>query len=85
VGVRVSIIPYQSRSDVEQNSLSSFYEQLDRFDSLTNLIENIKAAIGISTYGKAFLNDLLRVKVSGPNRLYLIIVDLPGLIYLETR
>ncbi|KAJ5193199.1 hypothetical protein N7449_009341 [Penicillium cf. viridicatum] len=85
MGVRVSIVPHQSRSDAEQYSLGSFCEQLDRFDSLSNLMENAKAAIGISTHGKAFSNDLLRVKVSGPNRPYLTIVDLPGLIYSETR
>ncbi|KAJ6029761.1 uncharacterized protein N7446_010889 [Penicillium canescens] len=39
----------------------------------------------MSTHGKAFSNDLLRVKVSGPNRPHLTIVDLPGLIHSETR
>ncbi|KAJ5202328.1 hypothetical protein N7449_004407 [Penicillium cf. viridicatum] len=66
------------RSDIRRHSLGSFCEQLDRFDGLLNLIENAKVAIGISTYGKAFSNNLLRVEVSGPNRLYLTIVDLPG-------
>ncbi|KAF7516649.1 hypothetical protein PCG10_002038 [Penicillium crustosum] len=85
VGVRVSIVPHQSRSEAEQHSLSSFCEQLDGFDGLANLIENAKAAIGISTHGKAFSNDLLRVEVSGPDRPHLTIVDLPGLIHSETR
>ncbi|KAJ5471287.1 hypothetical protein N7530_008644 [Penicillium desertorum] len=85
VGVRVSIIPYQSRSDAEQHSLSSFCESLDDFNGLAELIENAKAAIGISTHGKAFSNDLLRVEVSGPDRPHLTIVDLPGLIHSETR
>ena len=30
--------------------------------------------------GRAFLKDLLRIEVSGPNRPYLIIIDLPSLI-----
>ncbi|KAJ5500691.1 hypothetical protein N7453_009742 [Penicillium expansum] len=85
VGVRVSIVPHQSRSDAEQHSLGSFCEQLDGFDGLANLIENAKAAMGISTHGKAFSNDLLRVEVSGPDRPHLTIVDLPGLIHSETR
>ncbi|KAJ6003769.1 hypothetical protein N7522_006461 [Penicillium canescens] len=84
-GVRVSIVPHQSRSDTEQHSLGSFCEQLDGFDGLANLIENAKAAMGISTHGKAFSNDLLRVEVSGPDRPHLTIVDLPGLIHSETR
>jgi hypothetical protein len=85
VGVRVSIVPHQSRSEAEQHSLGSFCEQLDGFDGLANLIENAKAALGISTHGKAFSNDLLRVEVSGPDRPHLTIVDLPGLIHSETR
>jgi hypothetical protein len=85
VGVRVSIIPHQSRSEAEQHSLGSFCEQLYRFDGLANLIENAKAAIGISTHGKAFSNNLLRVEVSGPNQPHLTIIDLPGLIHSETR
>lgn len=39
----------------------------------------------ILTYGKAFSKDLLRVEVSGPDRSHLIIVNLPGLIYSETK
>jgi GTPase SAR1 family protein len=85
VGIRVSIVPHQSRSEAEQSSLGSFCEQLDGFDGLANLIENAKAAMGISTHGKAFSNDLLRVEVSGPDRPHLTIVDLPGLIHSETR
>ncbi|KAJ5882273.1 uncharacterized protein N7529_000945 [Penicillium soppii] len=85
VGVRVSIVPHQSRSDAEQHSLGNFCEQLDGFDGLANLIENAKAAMGISTHGKAFSNDLLRVEISGPDRPHLTIVDLPGLIHSETR
>ncbi|CAG8013332.1 unnamed protein product [Penicillium salamii] len=85
VGVRVSIVPHQSRSEAEQRSLSSFCEQLDGFDGFAILIENAKAAMGISTHGKAVSNDLLRVEISGPDRPHLTIVDLPGLIHSETR
>jgi hypothetical protein len=41
--------------------------------------------MGISTHGKAFSKDLLRVEVSGPDRPHLTIVDLPGLIHSETK
>ncbi|CAG8006506.1 unnamed protein product [Penicillium salamii] len=85
VGVRVSIVPHHSRSETEQQSLGSFCEQLDGFDGLAILIEKAKAAMGISTHGKAFSNDLLRVEISGPDRPHLTIVDLPGLIHSETR
>ncbi|RAL04044.1 uncharacterized protein BO80DRAFT_348563 [Aspergillus ibericus CBS 121593] len=85
VGVRVSIVPHHSRSEVEQRSLGSFCEELDGFDGLPQLVDNAKAAMGISTHGKAFSNDLLRVEVSGPDRPHLTIVDLPGLIHSETK
>ncbi|KAL2803302.1 P-loop containing nucleoside triphosphate hydrolase protein [Aspergillus granulosus] len=58
---------------------------LDSFDVLPILIEKAKGAIGITTHGKAFSNDLLRVEVSGPDRPHLTIVDLPGLIHSETK
>ncbi|GLA75056.1 hypothetical protein AtubIFM55763_006317 [Aspergillus tubingensis] len=85
VGVRVSIVPHHSRSEAEQQSLGSFCEELDSFDGLPQLVENAKAAMGISTHGKAFSNDLLRIEVSGPDRPHLTIVDLPGLIHSETK
>ncbi|KAF2176238.1 hypothetical protein K469DRAFT_760882 [Zopfia rhizophila CBS 207.26] len=44
-----------------------------------------RAAMAISTHGRAISTDLLRVEVSGPDRPHLTIVDLPGLIYSETK
>ncbi|MCJ1323323.1 hypothetical protein MMC15_008679 [Xylographa vitiligo] len=85
VGVSVSIVPHHSRSESEQLSLGSFHEKLDSFEGLLTLIDNAKAAMGISTHGRAFSKDLLRVEVSGPDRPHLTIVDLPGLIHSETK
>ena len=85
IGVSVSIVPHHSRSESEQLSLGSFHEKLNGFDGLPLLIENAKAAMGISTHGKAFSKDLLRIEVSGPDRPHLTIVDLPGLIHSETK
>ena len=85
MGVSVSIVPHQARSESERLALSSFREKLEGFQGLPNLIENAKAAMGISTHGKAFSKDLLRVEVSGPDRPHLTIVDLPGLIHSETK
>ena len=85
IGVSVSIVPHHSRSESEQLSLGSFHEKLNGFDGLPILIENAKAAMGISTHGKAFSKDLLRIEVSGPDRPHLTIVDLPGLIHSETK
>lgn len=84
-GVKVSIVPHQSRSEPEQRSLGSFSEELDGFGGLAALVEKAKAVMGITTHGKAFSNDLLRVEVSGPDRPHLTIVDLSGLIHSETK
>ncbi|KAF8856366.1 dynamin family protein [Acephala macrosclerotiorum] len=85
IGVTVSIVPHHSRSESEQLSLGSFHEKLEGFDGLATLVENAKAAMAISTHGRAFSKDLLRVEVSGPDRPHLTIVDLPGLIHSETK
>ena len=85
IGISVSIVPHQARTESERLALSSFHEKLEGFEGLPNLIENAKAAMGISTHGKAFSKDLLRVEVSGPDRPHLTIVDLPGLIHSETK
>jgi GTPase SAR1 family protein len=85
ISVSVSIVPDQARSESERLALSSFHEELEGFEGLPNLIENAKAAMGISTHGKAFSKDLLRVEVSGPDRPHLTIVDLPRLIHSETK
>jgi hypothetical protein len=85
ISVTVLIVPHHSRSEPEQLSLGSFYEKLDGFDRLSTLIKNAKAAIVISTHGRAFSKDLLRVEVSGPDRPYLTIMDLPRLIYSEIK
>ncbi|KAM3070385.1 hypothetical protein ACMFMG_010212 [Clarireedia jacksonii] len=85
IGVNVSIIPHESRNESEKLSLGAFNKNLDGFDGLPALIENAKAAMSISSHGRAFSKDLLRVEVSGPDRPHLTIVDLPGLIHSETK
>ncbi|KAH7260524.1 P-loop containing nucleoside triphosphate hydrolase protein [Fusarium solani] len=84
-GVNVRIVPHHSRPESERKTLASFHETLDAFDELPELIERAKAAMGITTLGKAFSNDLLRIEISGPDRPHLTIVDLPGLIHAETK
>jgi GTP-binding protein EngB required for normal cell division len=84
-GVSVSIVPHPSRNEAEKLSLGGFREELNGFEGLPALIENAKAAMGITQHGKAFSKDLLRVEVSGPDRPHLTIVDLPGLIHSETK
>ncbi|KAI3321397.1 dynamin family protein [Xylariaceae sp. AK1471] len=85
IGVTVSIVPHSSLGLSEQSRLAGFHEKLDSFEGFPALVEKAKAAMGISTHGKAFAKDLLRVEITGPNRPHLTIVDLPGLIHSETK
>ncbi|KAK4666532.1 hypothetical protein QC763_301080 [Podospora pseudopauciseta] len=85
VSAKVSIVPSDSRTESEQASLREFQEHLDDFAGLPKLIDEAKLAMGISTHGKAFAKDILRVEITGPDRPHLTIVDLPGLIHSPTR
>lgn len=85
VEVVVSIVAHQSSSDTEKLTLGAFHEKLDNLHELPTLIENAKAAMGVSSYGKAFSKHILKIEVSGPDHPHLTIVDLPGLIHSETK
>jgi hypothetical protein len=41
--------------------------------------------MGLSSTGKSFSNDVLRVEICGPSQPQLTLVDLPGLIHSETK
>ncbi|KAK5998958.1 Interferon-induced GTP-binding Mx2-like protein [Cladobotryum mycophilum] len=85
VGVKVSIVPHHSRGETEKASLSGFQETLGSFQDLPAIIESAKATMGIDDRAKSFTQDLLRIEISGPDRPHLTIVDLPGLIHVQTR
>lgn len=84
IGVSISIVPSQNRTEAECHRLSKFRESLTNFDELPALIEKAKEFMGMSTTSSAFSNDVLRVEISGPTQQHLTIVDLPGLIHSET-
>ena len=85
ISASVTIVPHDSRSESEQLSLRGFRERLDGFAGLPRLVESAKLAMGITTHGKAFAKDILRIEITGPDRPYLTIVDLPSLIHSATR
>ncbi|KAH8674416.1 P-loop containing nucleoside triphosphate hydrolase protein [Tricladium varicosporioides] len=84
VGVSISIVPSQNRTDAEQYRLSEFHESLTNFNEVPILIEKAKGFMGIST-SSSFSTDVLRVEISGPTQQHLTIVDLPGLIHSENK
>ncbi|KAI1388076.1 dynamin family protein [Hypoxylon trugodes] len=83
-GVTVSIVPDSSYNSTE-NGLHKFHEELDGFEGFPDLVEKAKVAMGITTLGKAFSKDRLRVEITGPDRPHLTIIDMPGLIHSETK
>jgi len=85
VGANVSIVPHESRGESEREALRGFQESLEGFDGLPKVIDSAKLAMGITTHGKAFSKDILRIEITGPDRPHLTIVDLPGLIHSETK
>ncbi|CZT51083.1 related to vacuolar sorting protein VPS1, dynamin, and related proteins [Rhynchosporium secalis] len=85
IGVSVSIVPSQDRSEAECHRLVQFHETLSDFDDFPILVEKAKEFMGMSATSSAFSNDVLRVEVSGPSQQHLTIVDLPGLIHSENK
>ncbi len=85
VSAGVSIVPHESCTMGERGALLAFREELDSFDDLPRLVERAKAEMGITTHGRAFAKDILRIEVTGPDHPHLTIVDLPGLIHSETK
>ncbi|CAH0025033.1 unnamed protein product [Clonostachys rhizophaga] len=83
--LEVRIIPHQSRSESDQQSLLSFNKTLESFSDLPELINSAKSAMTILTPGMSFSRDILRVEIHGPDRPHLTIVDLPGMIHSETK
>lgn len=83
--VNVSIVSHQARTESERLALSSFHEKLKGFEKLSNLIENAKAAMKISTHDKAFSKKIFRVEVFDPDRFHLTIVNLSELIHSKTK
>ncbi|KAI2466285.1 P-loop containing nucleoside triphosphate hydrolase protein [Annulohypoxylon bovei var. microspora] len=84
-GVTVSIIPDNTSKTSAQDDLHKFHEELDGFEGFPDLVEKAKEAMGISSSGKAFSKDRLRVEITGPDRPHLTIIDMPGLIHSETK
>ncbi|KAI1802116.1 dynamin family protein [Daldinia bambusicola] len=84
-GVTVSIVPdVAPKKALRKNGFYDFHEELEGFDGFPNLVEKAKVAMGISSSGKAFSKDRLRVEITGPDRPHLTIIDMPGLIHSGT-
>lgn len=84
-GIKVSIVPDPERSRDERHALETFHQRLDSLTDMTELVNRASEAMGISTFGRSFCKDLLRIELSGPAMPQLTIVDLPGLVHSATK
>ena len=86
-----TIIPHPSRSDESKSRLQEFQRVIKDFTQLPDVIATVGQVMGLRGYGPeqgfakdsekpAFVEDVLRIKVTGQTGPNLTIVDLPGLI-----
>jgi GTPase SAR1 family protein len=83
--IYVSIVPGKDRALIDHDVLKRFSHELKTKDDFSNLFEITRDAMGLSTTGKSFSNDVLRVEICGPSQPQLTLVDLPGLIHSEIK
>ncbi|KAF7186739.1 Interferon-induced GTP-binding protein Mx [Pseudocercospora fuligena] len=85
--IRTTIIPEYSASQTERKKMAKFHKTIHDFAELPRLIEEATEHMGMNKQRgnlKAFTGHKLSIEISGPDRLPLTLVDLPGLIHSET-
>lgn len=80
-----TVIPSASRTQSSKMELRKYEKELGTFGELPQTIEEAGTLMGIRGFGglmegPAFVEDVLRIKVTGSLGLHLTVVDLPGLI-----
>ncbi|SMR60812.1 unnamed protein product [Zymoseptoria tritici ST99CH_1E4] len=96
--IRARIIPDGKLPTADQNRLTLFNRTITDFNEFDRLIEDATDHMGLppavkdgkratasdTRKAKAFSRNVLSIEISGPDRLPLTVVDLPGLIHAET-
>jgi hypothetical protein len=85
VEINVSIVPGEDRALIDRDRLLRFPRELKTKDDFRDLFKSARDEMGLSSSGKSFSNDILRVEFCGPCQPQLTLVDLPGLIHSETK
>lgn len=83
--INVSIAPGEDRALLDRDRLSRFHRELKTKDDFGDLFKAARDQMGLSSSGRSFSNDILRVEFCGPSQPQLTLVDLPGLIHSETK
>ncbi|KAG4439223.1 hypothetical protein IFR05_005314 [Cadophora sp. M221] len=85
VEINVAIVPGDDRALIDRDRLLRFRRELKTKDDFGELFKVARDEMGLSSSGKSFSNDILRVEFCGPSQPQLTLVDLPGLIHAETN
>ncbi|KAE9380155.1 hypothetical protein N431DRAFT_498044 [Stipitochalara longipes BDJ] len=83
--INVSIVPGDDRAMIDRDKLLQFHRELKTKGEFGDLFKIARDEMGLSSSGRSFSNDILRVEFRGPSQPQLTLVDLPGLIHSETR
>lgn len=80
----LKIIPGTKRTKFEQEKLKSFSESMTDLSELPRIMDKAMKVMGISDGQSAFAEDTLSIKIQGPDRPQLTLVDIPGIIQSST-
>ena len=78
--ISVSIVPGKDHVQPDYDQLLQFRHELKTKEDFNDLFKLARDAMGLSSTGRSFSNDVLRVEICGPSQPQLTLVDLPGLI-----
>jgi GTPase SAR1 family protein len=81
--IKVSIVPGKDRALVDRDRLLRFRRELKTKDDFGGLFKIAGEEMGLSSTGRSFSKDILRVEFCGPSQPQLTLVDLPGLIHTD--
>ncbi len=81
--IKVSIVPGTDRKQVDRDRLLQFHRELKTKHDFVDLFKVAGSEMGLSSTGRSFSNDILRVEFRGPSQPQLTLVDLPGLIHAQ--
>ena len=81
--IKVSIVPGTERTQVDRDRLKQFHRELKTKHDFGDLFKDAGSEMGLSSTGRSFSNDILRVEFCGPSQPQLTLVDLPGLIHAQ--
>ncbi|KAG8157162.1 hypothetical protein KVR01_012870 [Diaporthe batatas] len=81
----LKIIPGMKRTKSEQEKMKNFSESITDLKELPRIMDKAMSILGISDGQSAFAEDTLSIKIQGPDRPQLTLVDIPGIIQSSTR